>query len=77
MRQLPASKRNLFGTTIDSTVVVDVVDVVLGGPEGWYAGGAILAILTVLWAVLPRLADRVDDTPRNPPPGTDGSATSS
>ena len=59
-----------------SGVVLLVVDVVLGGPEGWYAGGAILAILTVLWAVLPRLADRVDDTPRNPPPGTDGSATS-
>jgi uncharacterized protein DUF6328 len=51
-----------------SGVVLLVVDVVLGSPQGWVAGGAILLVLTLLWAVLPRVADRVDDSPRNPPP---------
>ena len=54
-----------------SGVVLLVVDVVLGSPEGWVAGGAILLVLTVLWAVVPRVADRVDDSPRNPPPSDD------
>ena len=54
-----------------SGVVLLVVDVVLGSPEGWYAGIGILVVFTVLWAVLPRILDRVDDSPRNPPPGTD------
>jgi hypothetical protein len=57
----------LLALTI-SGVVLLVVDVVVGGTAGWAAGGAILLVLTVLWAVVPRVADRVDDTPRNPPP---------
>ena len=57
----------LLALTI-SGVVLLVVDVVVGGTAGWLAGGAILLVLTVLWAVVPRVADRVDDTPRNPPP---------
>jgi hypothetical protein len=57
----------LLALTI-SGVVLLVVDVVVGGPAGWLAGGAILLVLTVLWAVVPRVADRADTTPRNPPP---------
>lgn len=57
----------LLALTI-SGVVLLVVDVVVGGTAGWLAGGAILLVLTALWAVVPRVADRVDDTPRNPPP---------
>lgn len=41
---------------------------VLGSPSGWVAGGAALGVLTFLWAVLPRVVDRVDDTPRNEAP---------
>ncbi len=51
-----------------SGVVLLVVDIVLGDAAGWVAGGAILLVLTVLWAVVPRVADRLDDSPRNPPP---------
>ena len=51
-----------------SGVVLLVVDVVVGATAGWVAGGAILLLLTVLWGVVPRLADRFDDTPRNRPP---------
>ena len=51
-----------------SGVVLLVVDIVLGSPQGWVAGGAILLMLTVLWAVVPRVADRLDDSPRNAPP---------
>ena len=51
-----------------SGVVLLVVDIVLGSPEGWVAGGVILLVLTLLWAVVPRVADRFDDSPRNPPP---------
>lgn len=51
-----------------SGVVLLVVDVVLGSPEGWVAGGVALGVLTFLWAVLPRVVDRVDDTPRNEAP---------
>lgn len=51
-----------------SGVVLLVVDVVIGTRAGWVAGGVLLAVLTTLWAVLPKVADRVDDTPRNPPP---------
>ncbi|WP_377639868.1 DUF6328 family protein [Oryzobacter terrae] len=51
-----------------SGVVLLVVDVVIGTRAGWLAGGALLAVLGVLWFVLPRVADRVADTPRNPPP---------
>ena len=40
-------------------------------PAGWIAGGAILLVLTVLWAVVPRVADRLDPSPRNPPPSAD------
>ena len=54
-----------------SGVVLLVVDVVLGGAAGWVAGGGILLVLTILWAVVPRVADRVDDSPRNPPPSAD------
>ncbi len=51
-----------------SGVVLLVVDIVLGSPQGWVAGGAILLVLTALWAVLPRVADRFGDIPHNPPP---------
>ena len=51
-----------------SGVVLLVVDIVLGDTAGWVAGGAILLVLTVLWAVVPRVADRLDDSPRNAPP---------
>ncbi len=51
-----------------SGVVLLVVDIVLGDTAGWIAGGAILLVLTVLWAVVPRVADRLDDSPHNPPP---------
>ena len=54
-----------------SGVVLLVVDVVVGATEGWVAGGAILLVFTVLWAVLPRVLDRVDDTPRNPAPSAE------
>jgi hypothetical protein len=60
----------LLALTI-SGVVLLVVDVVVGTRAGWLAGGAILLVLTVLWAVVPRVADRVDETPRNPPPSDD------
>ena len=53
-----------------SGVVLLVVDVVVGTVEGWLAGGAILLVFTFLWAVLPRVLDRVDDSPRNPAPDT-------
>jgi hypothetical protein len=56
-----------------SGVVLLVVDVVVGTRAGWLAGGAILLVLTVLWAVVPRVANRVDDTPRNPPPSDEAS----
>lgn len=51
-----------------SGVVLLVVDVVIGTSAGWVAGGVLLAVLLFLWFVLPKVADRVDDTPRNPPP---------
>jgi len=51
-----------------SGVVLLVVDVVVGTSAGWVAGGVLLAVLLFLWFVLPKVADRVDDTPRNPPP---------
>ena len=58
-----------------SGVVLLVVDVVVGTTAGWVAGGAILLVLTVLWAVLPRVADRLDDSPRNPPPSDEDELT--
>ena len=64
----------LLALTI-SGVVLLVVDVVVGTRAGWLAGGAILLVLTVLWVVVPRVADRVDDTPRNPPPSDDEELT--
>lgn len=54
-----------------SGVVLLVVDLVVGAAAGWVAGGAILLVLTLLWAVVPRVADRVDESPRNPPPTDD------
>ena len=54
-----------------SGVVLLVVDVVVGTTAGWVAGGALLAVLLSLWFVLPKVADRVDDTPRNPPPSAE------
>ena len=54
-----------------SGVVLLVVDVVVGGTAGWVAGGAILLVLTLLWGVFPRVADRLDDSPHNPPPSDD------
>ena len=52
-------------------VVLLVVDVVVGTTAGWVASGALLLVLTSLWAVLPRVVDRVDDRPHNPPPSDD------
>ncbi|MFQ6171595.1 DUF6328 family protein [Oryzobacter sp. R7] len=57
----------MLGITVAGVVTL-VVDVVVGAPEGWVAGGVALVVLAALWAGLPHLADRVDDTPRNPPP---------
>jgi hypothetical protein len=57
----------LLALTI-SGVVLLVVDVVVGTTAGWVAGGAILLVLAGLWAVVPQVADRVDDSPHNPPP---------
>lgn len=57
----------MLGITV-SGVVTLVVDVVVGARESWIAGGIVLVVLAALWAGLPRLADRADDTPRNPPP---------
>jgi hypothetical protein len=54
-----------------SGVVLLVVDVVVGVTQGWVAGGAILLVFTVLWAVLPRVLDRVDDSPRNRAPSAE------
>ena len=54
-----------------SGVVLLVVDVVVGNTQGWIAGGAILLVFIVLWAVLPLVLDRVDDSPRNPAPSAD------
>jgi hypothetical protein len=54
-----------------SGVVLLVVDVVVGSTAGWVAGGAILLVLTLLWGVFPRVADRLDDSPHNPPPSDD------
>ncbi len=59
-----------------SGVVLLVVDIVLGHVAGWVAGGAILLVLTVLWAVVPRVADRLDDNPRNPPPSDEDEQSS-
>jgi len=54
-----------------SGVVLLVVDVVVGTTAGWVASGALLLVLTALWAVLPRVVDHVDDRPHNPPPSDD------
>ena len=54
-----------------SGVVLLVVDVVVGTTAGWVASGALLLVLTALWAVLPRVVDQVDDRPHNPPPSDD------
>ena len=59
-----------LGLTV-SGVVMLVVDVVVGARESYVAGGVALVVLATLWAVLPHLADRVGDTPRNPPPDAD------
>lgn len=60
----------MLGLTV-SGVVMLVVDVVVGAAESYVAGGVVLIVLAGLWAALPRLADRVDDSPRNPPPEAD------
>jgi len=57
----------LLALTLSGGVLL-VVDIVVGTTAGWVAGAALLLVLTALWAVLPRVADRVDDSPRNPPP---------
>lgn len=51
-----------------SGVVTLVVDIVVGARESFVAGGVALTLLAALWAGLPRLADRLDDTPRNAAP---------
>ena len=57
----------LLALTLSGGVLL-VVDIVVDTTAGWVAGAALLLVLTALWAVLPRVADRVDDSPRNPPP---------
>jgi hypothetical protein len=57
----------MLALTVSGAVLL-VVDLVIGRTEGWVAGAAILLTLLLLWAVLPRVLDSVDDTPRNPPP---------
>jgi len=52
-------------------VVLLCVDVVVGRTAAWAAGGAVLLLLTVLWAVLPKVTNRLASTPRNPPPSAD------
>ena len=56
-----------------SGVVLLVVDVVVGDTAGWFAGGAALAFFAVMWALVPKLSDRFDNSPRNPPPDASGS----
>lgn len=51
-----------------SGVVLLCVDVVVGRGPAWVAGGSVMLLLTVLWAALPRIANRMASTPRNPPP---------
>jgi hypothetical protein len=51
-----------------SGVVLLVVDVVVGTREAWVTSGLTLVLFTALWAVLPRVLDHVDVSPRNPPP---------
>lgn len=55
-----------------SGVVMLVVDIVVGVREAFVAGGLALVLLAALWAGLPRLADRLDDNPRNAPPESEG-----
>lgn len=51
-----------------SGVVLLVVDVVVGTQAALVAAsGALIGFIT-LWAVLPHVANRVDDSPRNEPP---------
>lgn len=57
----------MLALTVSGAILL-VVDIVLGRIAGWAAGGAILVVLALLWAVLPRVADTVDDRPHNPPP---------
>jgi hypothetical protein len=59
-----------------SGVVLLVVDVVLGATQGWLAGGTVLLVFALLWGVLPRVADRVDDSPHNRPPRDEGESSS-
>jgi Family of unknown function (DUF6328) len=54
-----------------SGVVLLCVDVVVGRAAAWASGGAVLLMLMVLWAVLPKVADRVASSPRNPPPSAE------
>ena len=54
-----------------SGVVLLVVDVVVGATEAWVTSGLTLLLFTLLWAVLPRVADRLDITPRNRPPAAE------
>ena len=57
----------MLALTVSGAVLL-VVDLILGRTQGWVAGGTIFVGLMLLWAVLPRVLDSVDDTPRNPPP---------
>jgi hypothetical protein len=52
-------------------VVLLCVDVVVGRGPAWAAAGSVMFMLTFLWAALPRVANRVASTPRNPPPSAD------
>lgn len=54
-----------------SGVVLLVVDIVLGHPEGLVAGGVVLGGLAALWAVGPFAAARIVDVPPNAPPEGD------
>ena len=56
-----------------SGVLLLVVDITLDRAAAVLAGGGALLVLALLWGVLPRVADRMADTPHNPPPsGGDG-----
>ena len=54
-----------------SGVVLLVVDVVVGTHRGVGHQRPTLLVFTLLWAVLPRVADHLDITPRNAPPSAE------
>ena len=55
-----------------SGVVLLVVDVVVGTTAGWSRAGRSCSCSRCSVGRLPRVADQLDDSPRNPPPSDDG-----